>query len=658
MPLPEAPSFFWGRTIQGEVYVKGLGEDRSQAVKSLTVTARLLDRATGMPDMDLASFPTQTLYPPSGANASSSAAPPFPLSHRFALELPPSLRNGSPLPGGLDLGPDNAIRWFVDVNLTLATGEVVTEQLRVEGVPPELDVGEDPESEDAVARLERAGVSVRLVLSCTTPRLGDSLHIGVEVCPARRERTGLAGLVAQPDPNEVLRPLRRVRVELVRVVNVAAPPQSSAAGAIGGVNTVSTTVHASGKSLRYPGAVGKHPPLRVLFALPTAQIHQGMLATGGEISARTTYHDIHFVVRATLGFGERYEQAQSSSAGEGWTVEQEITVRPPAWREPATVVIEGGMAPAPGIGGESTVGDDVLSPPPEDDSAAAREAYRRKGRDVVGAGGTTRVEHAHPDAPPPFDGAGPSGSHSADMDTDTDSDTSEEPVGLPSFNESEAQMRSGAAPRLHDAPESERLQPVAFEECAPSPSARRPSLHGELASWTEYDGYETFSMAPPPAAASFGVPGIMDPPGDEAANAAVAGDIAARLGLGGAPSDPAALMEQLGLAHGRVVDLQDDLPPGIDEPSLPALPGFGGASRGFTREEYPRFMDPFAQRPHVEVDHPPSFDASEAAEAIGGVARSRVGSVRMAIEERPDAPPGYFGGPHVAPHGGPPAYGS
>lgn len=37
MPLPEAPSFFWGRTIQGEVYVKGLGEDRTQAVKSLCV---------------------------------------------------------------------------------------------------------------------------------------------------------------------------------------------------------------------------------------------------------------------------------------------------------------------------------------------------------------------------------------------------------------------------------------------------------------------------------------------------------------------------------------------------------------------------------------------------------------------------------------------
>lgn len=35
LPLPDAPSFFWGRTLQGEVYVKGLGEDRTQAVESL-----------------------------------------------------------------------------------------------------------------------------------------------------------------------------------------------------------------------------------------------------------------------------------------------------------------------------------------------------------------------------------------------------------------------------------------------------------------------------------------------------------------------------------------------------------------------------------------------------------------------------------------------
>lgn len=473
-----------------------------------------------MPDLNLGSFPTHTLYPPTAngspdastslATPSGFSATPFPTSHRFALDLPPGLPNGSPLPGSLDLGLDNALRWTLEVRLALSSGDVVTEVLRLEGVPPELDVGDDDESSEAVARLDRAGVSVRLVLGCTTPRLGDSLHIGVEVCPSRRERTGLAGLVAQPDPNDVLRPLRRVRVELVRLVDVASPPESSAAAAIGGVNTLSTTVHASGKSLRYPGSVGRHPPLRVLFALPTAQLHPGMLGTGGEISARTPYHDIRFVVRATLGFGVSHDNSQPPVAPgspdverSDWTVEQEISVRPPAWREPSTVVIEGGMAPAPGIGGAgmspgSISADDVLMPPPEEDNVAAREAYRRKGRDVVGSSGTTRAPEPSygpgpADAPPPFMDAGPSGTHSADMDTDTDSDSdtsieevAAEPSGLPSFNESEAQMRSGTAPRLARAPESERLQPVSFEnefEAARTP--RRRSLRGELASWTE-----------------------------------------------------------------------------------------------------------------------------------------------------------------------------
>lgn len=35
-PLPDSPSFFWGRTVQGEVFVKGLGERRgNRGVKRL-----------------------------------------------------------------------------------------------------------------------------------------------------------------------------------------------------------------------------------------------------------------------------------------------------------------------------------------------------------------------------------------------------------------------------------------------------------------------------------------------------------------------------------------------------------------------------------------------------------------------------------------------
>lgn len=143
----------------------------------------------------------------------------------------------------------------------------------------------------------------------------------------------------------------------------------------------------------------------------------------------------------------------------------------------------------------------------------------------------------------------------------------------------------------------------------------------------------------------------MDPPsGDEGDDSRVVADMAGRLGITGAPAHPAELMEQLGLGHGtRVVDLHDDMPPGIDEPSLPALPGFG------TPQAYhqPTFVDPFsaaAAPPEVEVDHPPSFDASEAAEAVGGVARSRVGSV-LSPRMDGEAPPGYFGA-----DGRPPAY--
>lgn len=35
VPLPDASSFFWGRTLQGEVYVKGIGEARVRSVSKL-----------------------------------------------------------------------------------------------------------------------------------------------------------------------------------------------------------------------------------------------------------------------------------------------------------------------------------------------------------------------------------------------------------------------------------------------------------------------------------------------------------------------------------------------------------------------------------------------------------------------------------------------
>ena len=38
-PLPDSPSFFWGRTVQGEVFVKGLGTDQASEATSLYVSA-------------------------------------------------------------------------------------------------------------------------------------------------------------------------------------------------------------------------------------------------------------------------------------------------------------------------------------------------------------------------------------------------------------------------------------------------------------------------------------------------------------------------------------------------------------------------------------------------------------------------------------------
>jgi hypothetical protein len=292
--------------------------------------------------------------------------------------------------------------------------------------------------------------------------------------------------------------------------------------------------------------------------------------------------------------------------------------------------MERGMLPVPGHVDPSAA---------DNGDEDAREAYRRKGRDVVGASGTTRVDRG--DLPPPFT-AGPSGTTDG---TDSATETSEGTTdgALPSFTESEAEMRSGRAPLLSLAVPSQVLQPVAYEE-NPTPAP----VPGELSTWVEYDGYERFSAPPPPAAASFGVASSMDPPREGDEDGDVVGSIVARLGLpSGSAPNPAELMEQLGLGLGtRVVDLVDDLPPGIDEPSLPALPGFAHPSPPATQHQlHPRQIP-------ADHEHPPSFDASEAAEAVGGVARSRVGSMgspALANLEDSDAPPGYFGG-------GPPAY--
>ena len=191
----------------------------------------------------------------------------------------------------------------------------------------------------------------------------------------------------------------------------------------------------------------------------------------------------------------------------------------------------------------------------------------------------------------------------------------------------------------------------------------------------------------------------MDPPQDGDEDVNVVGGMMGRLGIeGGQGVNPSGreLMESLGLGEGtRVVDLQarphhlmpipclsnlqDDLPPGIDEPSLPALPDFSA--------HQPRRMSSYPAVPHSPTAHihrrasnpppaadqvagmanqppPPSFAASEAA-----VATQRRASQSVVLERhhgqatrggggQGDAPPGYPGST-AAPStegGRPPAY--
>lgn len=450
------------------------------------MSARLTDRLPGHPVDDLLDIAPQTLYPVAEPQASGSASTEqaFPTSLRFALPLPPALADGSPLPGTLNLGAGGEVRWEVQVRLALLSGEVITERVTVEGTPPDVCTDQTEEEPlEAESVLERDGVRVRLVLACSRPRLGAPVRVGVEVRPKGRseKRTGVAGLAAQPSAAETLRPLRRMRLELIRSVDIIPGPEDSAAGTTHSPSKThihTTVLHASGKSLRYPGATA--PPLRLLFTLPTAQLHPGAIATGGETTARTPYHSVRFKVRATLGFGVPEQQPGLSRVQDergDWAVEQEITIRPATWHEPRAVVIERGLQPELGTGDVSQ-----LELVDEDE----REAYRRKGRDVVGEGGTTRVDGPSGgavDQPPSFGEAteapGPSGTQSAGDDDNA----------LPSFTESEAQMRSGAVPLLNQAVPSERLVPVSFtpdDGIADVRAAqRRSSFSGELGTWIE-----------------------------------------------------------------------------------------------------------------------------------------------------------------------------
>lgn len=460
-PLPDAASFFRARTATGEVFVKGLGQARVLRLyvfptihsinltdKPSSVQLHLENTLPEHPSIPILDFPNQTLFPPTQSSSSSSDSP-FPTVNRFKIPLP----TDSPLPGTLNLSSNKhgEIKWSLSVSLLLASGQIQTEYIQIEGTPQDTPVV-DERFEEVEEVLERDGVRARLLLDTDRPRLGTLLRLGVEIRAMSRLKTGVAGLSTQPNPAVTLRPLRRVRVELFRRVRILAPSSTASSSTSPAPDDKQhlTLHYASGKSLRYPGLNPQHPPLRVLFTVPTAQLGSVADQSWGEITSSTPYHDVRFFVRVSIGF---------DGPGADWIVEKGIDVRPKIWKEPRQTRI-------PVL--DSDVSDEQIS------EEMAREAYRLKGLDTVGVDGTFRESHTPgEDLPPPFEGGASAG-----------------PSGLPTFLESEAQRRTGEVPLPTEPPENEPLVP-GFEDGdgedgdRATSVGRRGSLGGELGTWVE-----------------------------------------------------------------------------------------------------------------------------------------------------------------------------
>ena len=434
----------------------------------------MTDTFPNRPAVDIHSFDVQTLYPPNSSTSSSSNEP-FPSISPFNIPLPPS----DSLPGTLNLtlSDRGEVKWALIVTLTTNAGTVI-ETVPVEGTPQEVafttnEPNNGESAEEVEAMLEKSGVKCRMLLDTARPRLGQLLRLGVEVRTMERQKTGVAGLSTQPNPSDTLRPLRRVRVEMFRRVRLL---EANAAAASSSSATTDTPQHlsllyASGKSLRYPGSSTTHPPLRVLFTLPTTQLGSVADNTWGEITQTTPYHTVSYFIRTTIGFGGVESSPNRDNA---WIMEREIELRPKVWKEPRQVVVSRGEVPALGEGEDHIELGDMTE-------EELKQAYRMKGMDIVGQSGTYRLDGGQEgDLPPPFDGAGPS--HSVPPPPPA----RENQGGLPTFLESEAQARAGEAPMINQEVLSERLVSLSFEtEDRNTMVGRRGSLGGELGTWME-----------------------------------------------------------------------------------------------------------------------------------------------------------------------------
>lgn len=597
-------------------------------------------------------------------------------------KLDVNLRRGSE-----SSGVSEDIRSTHEIHLTpYATGDDAVNSSKL--AESSSEKSRAPEQYDVVEESvdDEAGFRTRVVLPRGYTRNDESLPVGVEI--SKLDTTSTA--------STKLKSLRRVKLEwwrkvitpVIPVAPIRSEPGPSSRPVEVGQQEFLSILHRSGKSCRYSA----EQPVRLLFELPPLTNITQLPGhdSCGEITQDTPYHSTSFFVKVIIGFvGQEQNEL---------VIIRNIEVRRAVWHEPqADEIIQASNTQD---SAEQLVA--MLSDSEDEDfpmtDEVRQQAYRLKGVDIVGETGTYRLDDS---------GVGPSGSAGGSGDPELPSFEAaardEKPPtfmqaigeesgasqgsavmepsdgGLPSFSESQL-FATGPDPRLHATDSG-----VEMPTRRPDRGRRTPpptQLTGELATWREFDGYETFSQPPPAATESLGASGVMDIPQDLDT-------------MNSSHLDPAALqdrmqlMERLGLGEGsRVIDTQEDMPPGFDEPSLPSLPNaimphhqrnraLQLSHRRLSMEEEtdspPAFpMDTTevavasdetstrepAPASQQHLHPPPSFAASEAAEAqgvnatgplpilappvhAGGVAQpERLEASRTGLQT-PDLPPSY-----------------
>ncbi|GHJ87790.1 hypothetical protein NliqN6_4192 [Naganishia liquefaciens] len=710
-PLADKLSYLNHDAVEGEVYVKGISDraQASQALSMISIRLRLTDKLPGHSPLLLYNTPWHTIYSASHVGFSEKNRPSAGDGYRFNLPL-----EASNLPGCLHLTEqgDGDVQWELDVNLRrgsedirstheihltpYAAGNDATNTSKLAENGSEKSRGSDLHDVVEESVCQEAGFRARVVLPRAYTRKDESLPVGVEI----------SKLDNSSEASTKLKSLRRVKLEWWRKVTTPSIPSGPVSQEAGPSSrpveseqqAFLAILHRSGKSCRYSA----EQPVRLLFELPPLNNITQLPGhdSCGEITQDTPYHNISFFIKIIVGFVGQEENEL--------VIIQNVDVRRARWHDTAATEVIRASNPDEDSGQLAA----ILSDSEDEDlpmtDAVRQQAYRLKGVDIVGATGTYRLDES---------GAGPSGSAGGSGDPELPSFeaaardgkpptfmqaiseesrlsgdveiTGSSDAGPPSFNESQA-FATGSHSRLSPADSGVQMRASTISERGrrtPPPTL----LTGELATWREFDGYETFSQPPPAATESLGASGVMDIP---------------RILDTMDPSqlDPAALqdrmqlMERLGLGEGsRVIDTHEDMPPGFDEPSLPSLPNaimphhqrnraLQVQNRRLSIEQEtdspPAFsMDATAapadsgetsvREPapasHQHLHPPPSFAASEAAEAQGVNATGPLPILAQSIHtggaahpeqldrtrnglETPDLPPSYSN--DASPHHG------